>query len=50
MRSEKGGNKANQWGKQGVLNRDMALQVHYACIFISCVLSANNIDLCLGYK
>jgi hypothetical protein len=50
MHSEKGGNKANQWVEQGFSTREIALQVHYACIFILCVLSANNIELCLGYK
>jgi hypothetical protein len=29
MRSEKGENKANQWGEQGVSIREIALLVHY---------------------
>jgi hypothetical protein len=25
-------------------------KMSYACMFISCIISANNNDLCLGYK
>ncbi len=51
IRSERrGGKEVNQRGKQGVSSREIALQVHLCVYIIPCVLSANNIDLCLGYK
>jgi hypothetical protein len=44
------GNGVNQRGKQRVLIREMALEMHLCMYIILNVLSANNIDLCLGYK
>ncbi len=45
------GNGVNPRWKQGRVNQGKQhCKCIYACIFILYMLSANNIDLCLGYK